>query len=191
MPLNRKFQTADKKDSARKVKSASQEMRGKTAEQGVTKAFESWIAAVSSGNPEQVVKLYAEDAVLLPTLSPVVHDTPDKRHAYFTEFISRQNLKGVVDESRVRVFGEFAVNSGAYTFTFTRPDGKTQEVPARFSFVYRKEEDEWKIIEHHSSAAPAAGGLSRHLPGFTTQDNKTPREPAQVKKPGNKRGKLL
>lgn len=189
MPLNRKFQTADKKDLARKVKSASQSVRGKTPEQEVQKAFEAWIAAVSSCNPDNVTKLYADDAVLLPTLSPIVHDTPEKRKDYFTQFISRQNLKGVVNDSRIRVFGDIAVNSGSYTFTFTNPEGKTQEVPARFSFVYRKEGDDWKIIEHHSSTAPAAGGLSRHLPAFTTQDNKS-KEPAPIERLGSKRTKL-
>lgn len=50
----------------------------------------------------------------------------------------------------MRVFGDLAINSGLYTFTFA--DGST--VAARFTFVYRRSGDRWQIIEHHSSRMP-------------------------------------
>jgi hypothetical protein len=47
------------------------------------------------------------------------------------------------------VFESAAVNSGLYNFI---TGGKTIE--ARFSFVYSKNDTEWKIISHHSSVLP-------------------------------------
>lgn len=127
--------------------------RQETPKQQVQKAFDTWLAAVSSGSSDAVTKLYAKDAVLLPTLSPKVHNTPELRKEYFDAFTAKENLKGAVNEEHIRVFGNTAVNSGLYTFTFTK-DGETITVPARFSFVYRKTPHGWLIVDHHSSKLP-------------------------------------
>ncbi|MGB5595525.1 MAG: hypothetical protein WBM32_14475 [Crocosphaera sp.] len=57
----------------------------------------------------------------------------------------------------VRMYDEnLAINSGYYTFTYSK-NGRTKEVPARYSFVYQKDgNNQWEIIEHHSSALPEA-----------------------------------
>ncbi len=123
------------------------------AEQEVQKAFDAWIAAVSTGSSEAVMKLYAKDAVLLPTLSPRVDNTPELRQEYFDAFTAKPDLKGTVNEEHIRVFGNTAINSGLYTFSYTHED-ETVEVPARFSFVYRKTPHGWMIVDHHSSKLP-------------------------------------
>ncbi len=127
-----------------------------SAKHQVESAFKAWLAAVSTGSPDAVEKLYATDAVLLPTLAPAVHNTPALRHEYFVMFTAKKNLKGNVDESHIRVFGDVAVNSGLYTFTFKNADGETVSVPARYSFVYHKTASGWLIVDHHSSLVPKA-----------------------------------
>lgn len=119
----------------------------------VEQAFDSWLLAVNSGSSEAVMKLYEKDAVLLPTLSPKVHNTPELRKDYFNQFTSKPNIKGTVNEKHIRVFRDIAINSGLYTFTFTK-DGETVSVPARFSFVYHKTPHGWLIVDHHSSRLP-------------------------------------
>lgn len=125
-----------------------------SSKQQVEAAFEAWLTAVSTGTPDAVEPLYAKDAVLLPTLAPAVHNTPALRHEYFVMFTAKKNLKGKVDESHIRVFGDVAVNSGLYTFTFENADGQTVSVPARYSFVYHKTPAGWLIVDHHSSLVP-------------------------------------
>ncbi len=120
----------------------------------VQEAFNIWLKAVSTGSSDAVETLYMDDAVLLPILSPVICDDPAKRHDYFKGFTANQNLKGKIDELHTRVLGDVAVNSGHYTFTFTK-DGKEVTVPARFTYVYKKTALGWMIVEHHSSLAPA------------------------------------
>ena len=93
--------------------------------------------------------------MLLPTLSPKVADTPELRKDYFDVFTAKQNLRGAVNEEHIRVYGLFAVNSGLYTFTYTK-NGQMVSVPARFSFVYHKTPQGWMIIDHHSSKLPDA-----------------------------------
>jgi len=135
-----------------------QSSRDAAAEQQIQQAFDAWLAAVSSGSSEAVTKLYARDAILLPTLSPKVAATPEDRKAYFDAFTSKPGLKGTVNEEHIRVFGHTAINSGLYTFTYLK-DGATVEVPARFSFVYRKTPQGWLIVDHHSSKLPVVEGV--------------------------------
>ncbi|MET0630061.1 MAG: DUF4440 domain-containing protein [Xanthobacteraceae bacterium] len=54
----------------------------------------------------------------------------------------------------IRVYGNTAVNTGYYTFSYTK-DGETKSIPARYSFTYVKDGNDWKIVDHHSSAVPA------------------------------------
>ena len=66
----------------------------------------------------------------------------------------------------VRVYGDFAVQAGTYTFAWQGEDGGTVEKRARFSFTFRRENRRgqlpWKIVEHHSSSMPNAPvGLKR------------------------------
>jgi hypothetical protein len=73
----------------------------------------------------------------------------------------RQRLQGAAgphgDLSRnIRVYGgDTAVNTGYYTFSFEK-DGATQSLPARYSFTLVKRDGDWEIVDHHSSAMPAA-----------------------------------
>jgi hypothetical protein len=54
----------------------------------------------------------------------------------------------------IRVYGDTAVNTGYYTFSYVK-DGQAQTIPARYSFVYVKQGGKWLIVDHHSSAMPA------------------------------------
>ena len=72
-----------------------------------------------------------------------------------------------VTDSRVRVLGNVAVNTGYYTFTAMR-NGQPDPRPARFSFTYRLRDGKWLIVDHHSSSvpggAPVAGAAGRSMP---------------------------
>ena len=111
--------------------------------------FEQWNNALQTGDPKQVVALYETNAILLPTVSNQVRHNHAEIEDYFVNFLAK-GPKGVINESNVRTFGDVAINSGVYTFTFS--DGAS--VQARFSYVYRWNGQAWKIVEHHSSAMP-------------------------------------
>jgi len=111
--------------------------------------FDTWNSALASQSPQQVAALYAEDAILLPTVSNQVRYTQAEREDYFSHFLTK-GPQGKIDESNVRMFGEIAIHSGIYTFTFS----DRSRVQARFTFIYRLNGNQWKIIEHHSSAMP-------------------------------------
>ncbi|CAB1106835.1 unnamed protein product [Ectocarpus sp. CCAP 1310/34] len=129
-----------------------------------------WKETVTSGTydaPKKTAALYAEDAVLWGTVSEEVRDTPEQIYAYFDYFARLPELR-VVEYTpvAVRVYGDFAVQAGTYTFAFQGPDGVTVEKRARFSFTFRRGRPgsprPWTIVEHHSSSMPTApAGLKR------------------------------
>jgi uncharacterized protein (TIGR02246 family) len=121
----------------------------------VTAATQAWIDAMNSRDTERVVVLYDSEAVLWGTGSQTIRDNPSTIRDYFKTLPTfPPEFKGVIVEQRVRVYGDTAINSGAYTFSSVR-DGKPITIPARFSFVYRNRDGRWVIIDHHSSVVPA------------------------------------
>ena len=112
--------------------------------------FERWNAALATGNPDTVTALYATNAILLPTVSNRVRHNHAEIRDYFVSFLAKRP-QGVIDEANVRFLADdLVINSGVYTFTF----GNGDQVSARFTYLYRHIDDEWRIIEHHSSAMP-------------------------------------
>ena len=87
--------------------------------------------------------------LLLPTVSNKVRHNHEEIEDYFVDFLAK-GPSGKIDESNVRIYGDLAINSGVYTFTFK--DGTV--VQARFTFVYRWSGQRWLIVEHHSSRMP-------------------------------------
>ena len=131
-----------------------QELMLESTKQQIQDEFNLWLTSISSGSAAAVMQLYAKDAILLPTLSAKLCDTPELIRNYFSELTARPHLKGILNEEHIRIFGDIAINSGLYTFTFTAADGHLIVIPARFSFVYHKTHGKWLIIDHHSSRLP-------------------------------------
>lgn len=125
-----------------------------TDEAGVADAASRWTRLFVDDNPDTILALYDDDAVLWGTLSPVVLRGKTAVRGYFERaYKALPGHRVTFGEQHVRVFGDTAVNSGYYTFSFLR-DGQTQTLPARYSFVYRKRGNDWVIVDHHSSAVP-------------------------------------
>ena len=110
--------------------------------------LQKWTSAIKNGEPKQVTKLYHEAGILLGTFSPKERVGHYLILEYFESLLKSPVEVQVVSEHPL-VFGSVAVNSGLYNFI---TDSKT--INARFSFVYSKNDDGWKIISHHSSVLP-------------------------------------
>ncbi len=123
----------------------------------VLEAFEQWIEAVTSGEPQKVTKLYDKEAVFWGTVSPYIRNSPEETLHYFKIFMQFEQLQAIYHHPHIRVYGDIAVNSGYYTFFYER-NGQMHSIPARYTFVYRREGNAWLIIDHHSSAMPAPSG---------------------------------
>jgi uncharacterized protein (TIGR02246 family) len=121
----------------------------------VAAAVDKWTTVFAENNPDTIMPLYAKDGVLWGTLSPSVRSDPAALKAYFVaafQALPKATVK--FGEQLIRVYGNTAVNTGYYTFSYTK-DGETKSIPARYSFTYVKDGNECKIVDHHSSAVPA------------------------------------
>jgi uncharacterized protein (TIGR02246 family) len=125
------------------------------SKEAVASAVDKWTTVFAENNPDTILSLYSKDAVLWGTLSTTVRSDPAGLKAYFVaafQALPKATVK--FGDQLIRVHGETAVNSGYYTFSYTK-DGETKSIPARYSFTYVKEGNDCKIIDHHSSAMPA------------------------------------
>lgn len=113
--------------------------------------FDRWNAALASGDPDRIAQKFAKDGVLLPTISNKMRLDHAGIRDYFERFM-KLKPQGEIEEHYVRRYGDIAINSGTYKFTF----GSGEQTRARFTFIYRWDGDRWLILEQHSSAMPEA-----------------------------------
>jgi uncharacterized protein (TIGR02246 family) len=109
-----------------------------------------WSAAYSSNEPDEVVKIYWPDAILLGTVSPVMSEGTAAIQVYFSRLKGSGN-KNSIGDRRSLILSESAVAiTGFYLFTSLQ-DGREVPRPSRFTMLVVKRGDEWRILHHHSS----------------------------------------
>src|SRR5215475_9098181 len=132
--------------------SAGVSMQTATAcsKEDVARAVDKWTTVLAENNPDTIVPLYSKDAVLWGTLSPTVRSDPAGLKAYFVgAYQALPKLTVKFGEQLIRVYGDTAINTGYYTFSYAK-DGETKSLPARYSFTYVRDGGRWLIVDHHS-----------------------------------------
>jgi uncharacterized protein (TIGR02246 family) len=120
----------------------------------VAAATAKWAEVFTDDNPDPILALYDTEAVMWGTLSPARRDNPAAIRDYFEKaFKALPGHKVTFGDQSIRVYGNTAINTGYYTFSFVK-DGKPTSLPARYSFVYVKRNGDWKIVDFHSSKMP-------------------------------------
>lgn len=119
-------------------------------EDEVRAAAQLWVEGIGKGDADYMVSLYAEDAILHGTVSPVLRQGPALIREYFEATVANPPTMAFVEPMHIRVFGDTAVNTGNYTTRF----GTNAPITLRYSFVYHKVGDKWLIVDHHSSRMP-------------------------------------
>lgn len=115
--------------------------------------FDRWAAALATKDPKTVAALFASDAILEPTISNQIRDTPEEIEAYFIDFL-KQSPKPTINERAIRILDDnTAVDAGVWTFDL-QSNGKAVWVTARYSFVWEKRDGVWQIQLLHSSQMP-------------------------------------
>lgn len=114
-----------------------------------------WMEDVNKRDIEKILSFYDRNAVLIPTFSNRILDTPDKIRGYFERLGSNDELKVTLHENTVKVQKAseniFAV-SGIYLWRLS-VEGESLNFEARFSFVLDVNLES-PVIQHHSSQIP-------------------------------------
>lgn len=119
---------------------------------GARDALFRWADVISSGRVDDVLGLYAPDAILVPTLSNEIGAAEEERRRYFEFFLSGGNPRCTIDRYKSRVSRKLGtvVIGGLYSFRFPRDTGD-ETVAARFLFTFEEIGAHWLITGHHSS----------------------------------------
>ncbi len=120
------------------------------SEAEIAALFDRWNESLQTGDFGQVVANYAEESILLPTLSNQPRLTAAEKEDYFDHFLE-DRPSGKIDFRLIEIGCNMATDNGLYTFTFAET-GATAS--GRYSFTYRWDGSEWLIISHHSSLMP-------------------------------------
>ena len=116
--------------------------------------FKRFTDAWATGDAKKVTELFADDAVLLATVSNTFRTTPGQITDYFNYFL-RNKPVARIDESVIRLGCDAAARFGNWTIDLTDPNtGAKSTVSARFTFIYRFEDGDWMIDHLHSSQMP-------------------------------------
>ncbi|MCK6424981.1 MAG: DUF4440 domain-containing protein [Burkholderiaceae bacterium] len=117
--------------------------------------LERWMQAVNHGNVEALLGLYDPQAVLIPTFSNRLLDTPAKLRDYFEKLGSREELSIALHEKTLRtqdLGGRLHALGGIYNWRFL-VDGELLNFEARFSYLVDLDRPQ-PILHHHSSQIP-------------------------------------
>ena len=121
-----------------------------TSNEEIAALFDRWNQSLQTGDPHKVLANYAENSILLPTVSNKPRLTPAEKDEYFEHFLQNKP-SGKIDLRHIELGCNSAVDAGLYTFTFA----KTGEVVhARYTYTYHWDGAQWLITSHHSSALP-------------------------------------
>jgi uncharacterized protein (TIGR02246 family) len=124
--------------------------RSAPTEQEIASLFDRWNQSLQTGDPQKVVANYAEQSILLPTVSNKPRLTAAEKVDYFDHFLE-DRPSGKINMRQIQIGCNMAVDTGLYTFYFAKTGDM---VRARYSFTYRWDGKQWLIISHHSSAMP-------------------------------------
>jgi len=118
--------------------------------------FGRWNDALQTKNAATVAAMYDHsDLSFLPTVSGKHIKDGSNTEDYFVDFVQKNPFGTITDDSiSVMDNGETYLHTGLYTFELGEPSDRTP-VEARFSYLWRKVDGDWKIGHHHSSVRPA------------------------------------
>lgn len=125
------------------------------AEQIARDNFNRWNDALQTGVPATVAGMYTGDASFLPTVSPEFKHGAAGAESYFEHFLAKDPVGIIVEDEVQKINDSTILHSGLYNFE-VGPEDDRSVVEGRFTFLWIKEGDKWKIAHHHSSIKPTA-----------------------------------
>jgi MFS superfamily sulfate permease-like transporter len=113
-----------------------------------------WADGLNNHNLLSVVGTYDANGLLWGTFAKDLRSGHFHIKRYFEHLFELDQVKVHFDSGEIRQYGDIYIKSGAYGFSYTTK-GERKNIPARYSFVCKKEKTGWYILEHHSSVFPS------------------------------------
>ena len=122
-------------------------------------AYQKFFDAFTTDNHDEIVRLFAPDALFYGTRSTELVATPDGIRTYFIEALTgrRGEVKATpFDQTALVLSDSIVAISGKWQSERTL-DGKMATAgPSRNTVVLQKRDDRWLIVQFHNSPTPKA-----------------------------------
>jgi MFS superfamily sulfate permease-like transporter len=119
----------------------------------LTVFIKDWGDAINKHNLLGILNHYDYDALLWGTFAKDLGAGHIPIKKYFEHLLELKDLNVSFQEYETRQYNDIFIQSGSYIFSYTKR-GERHEIPARYSFVCKKDRNSWFILEHHSSMLP-------------------------------------
>jgi hypothetical protein len=114
-----------------------------------------WINYIKDHNIEKLINLYDKSAIIIPTFSDSILNTPEKIRNYFEKLLQRKELQIAMHNKTIHqqfIDKDIVIISGIYYWKFIVEE-ELMTYEARFTFVMNLSKTS-PIIHHHSSQLP-------------------------------------
>ena len=125
-----------------------------TSEEKIRSVFVLFNNALATRNAKLVTKRYAKDAVLLPSANGEALMDAQAIEQFYEKYLLEQPQKRILD-GRIRVGHGWAEDAGVCEIS--TKGGRV--IKGRYSFVYVWENNQWKILHHHTSSSGLGGDM--------------------------------
>jgi MFS superfamily sulfate permease-like transporter len=115
--------------------------------------IEDWATGINSHNLLSVVGTYDHHGLLWGTFAKDLRAGHIHIKRYFEHLFELDQVKVRFESGETRQYHDIFIRSGTYRFSYVKKQ-QPVVVPARYSFVCKKERTGWYILEHHSSEFP-------------------------------------
>lgn len=129
-------------------------IRPSTAKKSLDDFIGDWAFGVNHHNLLSVVGTYDSEGLLWGTFAKDLRAGHFHIRRYFEHLFELEDVKVYFESGETRQYHDIFIRSGSYVFTYRKKDSLVR-IPARYSFVCKKEPTGWYILEHHSSEFPA------------------------------------
>jgi len=116
--------------------------------------IDQWSVAYSANDRDALASLYAPDAILLGTTSPVISEGTEGIRKYFQELPGSGRKNKIIQRQTIVLSETSVVGTGFYNFSRTTENDTPR--PSRFTMVVVKRDGRWTIAHHHSSPLSAS-----------------------------------
>lgn len=128
-------------------------VRAASADKTLDAFIGDWAFGINHHNVNAVVSTYDGNGLLWGTFAKDLRAGHFHIRRYFDHLFELDDVHVVFDSGETRQYNDIFIRSGSYHFTY-RKKSDWVTVPARYSFVCKKEPSGWYIVEHHSSEFP-------------------------------------
>jgi len=110
--------------------------------------LQNWVKKIRTNDANQVAELYHDDGLLLGTFSNKERHGKSLILKYFKKLLKSKVDVEIITQ-HVHKTNTILVSSGLYNFIVN-----DVTIKARYTFVFSKNKNNWKILSHHSSLLP-------------------------------------